>query len=241
MAFSIHWGPHCDGLFCLYSQAPCGGGCSHQGPICHQSEKHLAHLRCAGTAVTGQSCHCKILCSAAYTLLISRCSFSSNYLCATVTPKHLGALLSSNNYWYMWEKSRLIHSLLRELQEEHRKGVLSCTMHKAPMGASECRLTSRRVILQRQAVWFLGIGLCQVSKWESNAYKLSLCGLSYFCICFALLFIQRSLKPNGSSKLVLSQTFALAVRMWKWAGVVKMGPITPTCFECCITELFPVL
>lgn len=84
----------------------------------------------------------------------------------------------------MWEKSRLICSSLRELQEEHRKGVLSFTMHKAPIGASECRLTSRRVILGRQGVWFLGIGLCQVSKWESNTYKLRLCGSFYFCIYF---------------------------------------------------------
>lgn len=74
------------------------------GIVCHQCEEWLGHLRCAGAAVTGQSCHCKTPCSAVHALLIRRCSFSSNYLRAIVTPKQAGTLLSSNNYWYLWEK-----------------------------------------------------------------------------------------------------------------------------------------
>lgn len=55
--------------------------------------------------------------------------------------------------------------------------------------------------------------------------------LFYFCIYFGLLFTQRSLKPDGSSKLVLGQALALAVSTWKCTRVAKMGCITPTCSE----------
>lgn len=95
-ALSIDWGPFYDGFFCLSKPAPCGGGWSHQGPICHQTWMSCPFLMC------WNSCHwaampLQTFCSAAYTLLISRCSFSSNYFSTAVTPKHLGALLCSNN------------------------------------------------------------------------------------------------------------------------------------------------
>lgn len=100
----------------------------------------------------------------------------------------------------MWEKSRLICSSLRELQEEHRKGVLSFTMHKAPIGASECRLTSRRGLVP--GYWTLsgqqvGEQYLQVEPLWFVLF-LYLFWIFFFCI-------QRSLKPNGSSKLVLGQ------------------------------------
>lgn len=53
------------------------------------------------------------------------------------------------------------------------------------MGAYERRLPGRRVVLRRQMVWSLGIGLHQVGEWEGDTNKY----LRASVVCFILVFI----------------------------------------------------
>lgn len=135
----------------------------------------------------------------------------------------------------MWEKSRLICSSLRELQEEHRKGVLSFTMHKAPIGASECRLTSRRGLVP--GYWTLSGQ--QVGEQYLQVEPLWF--VLFLYLFWIFFFVSRGLwSQMEAPNLCWVKPLGLSVGMWKWAGVVKMGRITLTCIEYRTTDLFPV-
>lgn len=172
----------------------------------------LAHLWCAEIAVPEQSSHSRMSCSLAYILVINRYLFLSNYLYAAVTPKYLGALLSSNNYWYVWGKLSIIGSLLGELWEgSERDFVLYNT--KLAVGASECRLVSGELKGEWFGSWILDSldsvsGIVMFTSWTS---------VVCFIIHFGLLFIQRSLKPSGRSRKTLGWALHLAIGTQKWA------------------------
>lgn len=164
-------------------------------------------------------------CSAAYILVINWYFFISNYLSAAGTPEYLGALLSSNNYWYVWEKLKVISSFLGGLWEELRMGFC-IIQHKASHGCIWMQTCIRGI--KRWMVRFLGVGLCRLSRWKSDIYKLNLCGLFCFIICFGLPFIQRSLKPSRRSRKALSWALRLAMGTWKWGTHLTKHCLSPS-------------
>lgn len=174
MALSFGWGYFVMGFSAFLAKLLVEVGAVTRDQSVTNLKKWLAHLWCAGSAVSGMSCS-----------VHQKYSFSSSYLCATFTPKHLGALLSNNNYWYQWEKSRLIHSRSRGLQEEHKKGVFNPLVQC--MELPQVRLNAGLVPeeLHSKDKWF---GSWVLDSVRSVSVRAILSGWASV-VCFILVFI----------------------------------------------------